>query len=147
MSVLLRQPQVFEGVLPLLVQRDPLDCSVADRPHEGRARHHLDPITPPHMHGVGHHYEITGFDELVWLDPKGLPVPGEVLQGSSYLIKAEDAAHRTDCPRHVQLEARSHVFVKGIPVVAVDRVESGSHDLHVLLRHRPPSIAQAQESA
>jgi hypothetical protein len=35
----------------------------------------------------------------------------------------------------------------GVPVLAVGRVNRGLDDLHVLLRHRPRSIAQAQESA
>src|SRR5207244_9665124 len=59
------------------------------------------------------------------------------LHDSPSLIRSEDAAPRTDCPREVQLEARSRVFEKkGIPVLAVVRVDIGLDDLHVLLRHR-----------
>ena len=41
----------------------------------------------------------------------------------------------------------SQILQRGLPVVGVERVESSPHDLHVLLRHRPRSIPQAQESA
>ena len=80
MSVLLRQPQVFEGVLPLLVHRDPLDCSVADCPHTGATNNHLDPVTPLQVLGPGHYYEITGFDEFVGLPPNGFPGLAEFLR-------------------------------------------------------------------
>jgi hypothetical protein len=36
---------------------------------------------------------------------------------------------------------------KRINVTRFPRFEAGSHDLHVLLRHRPRSIPQPQESA
>jgi hypothetical protein len=55
-SVLFRQPQSFECVLPLLVQRDPLDCSVADRPNKGGTSHRLDSVTPPAVHRPRNHY-------------------------------------------------------------------------------------------
>ena len=84
MSVLLRQAHGFEGVLPRLVHDHSLDCSVVDGPNPRDSDGHLDSVTSPQVAGVGHHYEIARFDELVWLDPKGLPVPGEVLLGSSY---------------------------------------------------------------
>jgi hypothetical protein len=59
-SVLLRQAKVFEGFLLLLIHGNPLDCSVADCPHKGDTRNHLDPATPLPVHGPGHYYEITG---------------------------------------------------------------------------------------
>ena len=37
----------------------------------GDARHHVDPFTPPHVQGLGHYYQITGFDEFVGLIPPG----------------------------------------------------------------------------
>src|SRR3954470_19510531 len=47
--------------------------------------------------------------------------------------------------------ARNHVGGKtvgpSVHVSCVPRLEPGAHDLHVLLRHRPRSIALAQESA
>ena len=69
MSVLLRQAHGFQGFLPLLVHRGPLDCSVADCPHPGGMTNHLDPATPLQVRGQGHYYEITGFDEFVGLQP------------------------------------------------------------------------------
>ena len=111
MSVLLGQPEIFERILSLLVQGDPLDCSVADCPHTGAKRgNQLDPATPLHVLGQGHHYEITGLDEFLGLHPNGFPGLAEVLPDSPSLIKSEDAAPRTDCPREVHLEARSRVF-------------------------------------
>src|SRR5262245_37627957 len=135
-SVLLRQAEIFERILRLLVHRDPLDCSVAEFVHIGATNNHLDPVTPLQVLGQGHYYEITGFDEFVGLHPSGFPSLAEFLQESPSLIKSEDAAPRTDCPREVQLEARSRVFDEGIPVLAVVRVDCGLDELHVLLRHR-----------
>src|SRR2546421_3793470 len=37
-------------------------------------------------------------------------------------------------------DARIARLTKGVHVPRVPRLEGGSHDLHVLLRHRPPSI-------
>src|SRR3954469_17962503 len=70
-SVLLREPQVFEGVLLVLVHDHPLDCSVADCEHKGETSHQLDPVTPPAVHRPRNHYKITGFDEFVGLQPSG----------------------------------------------------------------------------
>src|SRR5690242_21923401 len=94
-----------------------------------------------------HYHLITHLDEFVELDPKGLPARGEFLPNTLNLIKSEDAAPRTECPREVLLEARSRVLERGVPVPAVDGVDCSLDDLHVLLRHRPLSIPQAQESA
>ena len=80
MSVLLRQPHGFEGVLLLLIHDHPLDCSVADCPHIGATSSHLDPATPLHVLGPGHYHEITGFDEFVGLEPSGFPGLAEFLQ-------------------------------------------------------------------
>jgi hypothetical protein len=85
------------------------------------------------VHGQGHYDEITGFDEFVGLDPNGLPTRGEFLPRTPGLIKSVKAAVRTDCPRHVQFEARSHVLEHGVPVLAVGRVDCRLNDLHILL--------------
>src|SRR5206468_10159833 len=108
---------------------------------------HLDPVTPLQVLGPGHYYVITGFDEFVGLHPVGFPGLPEFLHDSPSLIKSEDAAPRTDCPREVQLEARSRVFHEGIRVLAVERVVPGLDDLHVLLRHRLRRMPQPQESS
>ena len=141
MSVLLRQPQVFEGVLPVLVHGAPLHCSVADCPHKGDTNNHLDSIASDHVARPRHYHVITHLDELVRLDPKGLPVPGEFLPSTPGLIKSVNAVHQTESPRHVQLEARSRVLERGVPVLAVDCVDIGLDDLHVLVRNnRSPHL-------
>ena len=52
----------------------------------------------------------------VGLDSKGLPgtrrIPPRLRRACS---RSVNAAHRTDCPRHVELEARSRVFERGVP--------------------------------
>src|SRR4029450_12578345 len=83
------------------------------------------------------YHVITHLDELVGLGPKGLPARGEFLPITPGPIKSVNAAVRTDCPRQVLLEARSRVLERGVPVPAVDGVDVGLDDLHVLLRHRP----------
>ena len=96
MSVLLRQPQGFEGVLPRLVHDHSLDCSVADCPHIDATNNCLDPATPLHVQGPGHYYEITGLDEFLGLQPSGFPDLADFLRDSPSLIKSEDAAPRID---------------------------------------------------
>ena len=45
--------------------------------------------------------------------------------------------------RAVPLEVGSGVLEYGVPLAPVDRSNNGTHDLDVLLRHRPRSIPQA----
>jgi hypothetical protein len=136
-SVLLRQAQIFERILPLLVHRDPLDCSIADCRHKGEPSLNLDSFASNHVARPRHYHVITHLDELVGLDPKGLPARGEFLPNTPNLIKSEGAAPRTECPREVRLCARSRVFEHGIQVLAVERVVCGLDDLDVLVRNTP----------
>ena len=74
MSVLLRQPHGFEGILPLLVHRDPLDrCRCGSSTQKAPRTSTSIPPRPFKCWVAGHYYEITGFDELVGLDPSGFP--------------------------------------------------------------------------
>ena len=47
----------------------------------------------------------------------------------------------------VPLDFGMHFSEQSVEIAAVERLDSGPHDLHVLLRHRPRSIPQAQEPA
>ena len=145
MSVLLRQPSGFEGILPILVETEALDSAIADRTHPGSASLDFDPVAPLRVPGVPRYHEITGFDYLVYLEANGFPHPEELVQEGAYLIKFEDTAHRADCPREVQLGVRTQVLERGLQVLPVESVDKGPHDLHVLLRHRPRSIPQTRE--
>ena len=49
--------------------------------------------------------------------------------------------------RPVELAFQAPAIQEGVEVSAIERLHRGAHDLHVLLRHRPRSIPQAQESA
>ena len=67
-------------------------------------------------------------------------------------LKLCQACRIPACPRNSSRSADHRdlgveVLDPRVEVVAIPRVEGGSHDLHVLLRHRPRSIPQAQESA
>ena len=64
-SVLLRQPHGFEGVLPLLVHDKAFDRSVADRPHLLDADRRLYPIATTVIDGAENDHVLTGIDELV----------------------------------------------------------------------------------
>ena len=143
MSILLRQPHGFEGVLPLLTKAAMHDAPVTDRPHKGRAHCDLDSIPAPVIAGIRRRYLIASFGELVYLGPNGFPQPEELVQEGAYLIKFEYAAHRADCAGEVELEVRVQLLERALPVSPVDGVANGPHDLQVLLRHRPRSIPQA----
>ena len=79
-SVLVRQAQGLEGVLPLLVHTGMLDAPATEGEDPGDTAAYLDPITPSHVHRPGHHYMITGLDEFVRFEPHGLPDLGEFVR-------------------------------------------------------------------
>ena len=137
MSVLLRQAEIFERILPLLVHRDPLDCSVADCPHKGATNNHLDPATPLQVLGPGHYYEITGFDESQDVAPP--------MDSPAFGKHASRFEHDVWIPK-LLYEGPKIVNVAGAVCHVEHRIASTS-GFNVLLRHRPRSIPQAQESA
>ena len=75
MSVLLRQPHGFEGLLPLLVDTEALDAPSRIVHTQAARAWHLDPVAPLAWSGDGHHHVIAGFDEFVWLDAERTPRP------------------------------------------------------------------------
>src|SRR3954447_17749570 len=97
-TVLLRQPHGFEGLLPLLVETDARDAPVADRPHPGSASLGFDPVATLDVNGDGRHHVLASFDELVCLDATGLPRANELVEEPSRLIEAVNGPPRTDRP-------------------------------------------------
>jgi hypothetical protein len=88
------------------------------------------------MKSAEEHYMLTGIDQLVDFEPYGVEGCGEVINEGPSLIGGVDATVGTECPRKVHLSARSGVLEPGVPILAVEGVDYGLDDLHVLLRHR-----------
>jgi hypothetical protein len=83
LSAFLRKTDCVDGILALLIQADPLDCSLTNRPHKSRAGYQIDPIATPHVGRLRHDDEITGLDELVGFKPNRLPALGEFFEEPS----------------------------------------------------------------
>lgn len=65
MSVLLRQPHGFEGLLPLPIHALAHEGPVADRKDVGGTCPHLDSVTPPKVNSAGHNHVLTDLNEFV----------------------------------------------------------------------------------
>jgi hypothetical protein len=145
MDVLLRhrllpQPHGFEGLRAVLIEAEPDHSAPAERPDPGRTSLHLDLTTARCVGSQGHNHVLPGLDEVVGLDPNGFPGLDESLNPVSPLIGALYPRVKTDRTRHVELAVRGHGFERHINLSPADGINGSANDLHVLLRHRPPSI-------
>src|SRR5262245_45517204 len=104
LSLLLGQLHGFEGFLTLLVHDHPLDCSVAERIGPGDPSLNLDAIAPHPMRRRRHDHVLTYVDELMRLDPHGLPAPVEVADRPLRPVSPIDPSMWAECPRQIQLE-------------------------------------------
>lgn len=102
-SDLLRQLCGFQGLFPLLVHRDALDCPVADRECPGDPSLDLDSITPHGAHRPRDDYVLTDLDELLRIDLNGLPTfiefppePLKLLQPIDAVLWTERSVHPLD---------------------------------------------------
>jgi DsbC/DsbD-like thiol-disulfide interchange protein len=97
---------------------------------------HLDPGASHRMKGPGHNHVLACLYELVRLNPCRCQPLGEIRPRLLHLTAPVHPTERTEGAREVVLEVRCCVSQRGIPVPAIPRVDGGSHNLDVLLRHR-----------
>ena len=146
MSVLLRQAHGFEGVRVVPEELQKNDLALAYRVD---ARHLQVSVrtAPCAMPDEPHRNAIAKIDEFAdELSGVSVPCVAELLQE----VHDGVAAHLRPWLRPTFRVPHDPVWVEqlapGVHVARVPQVEAGFHDLHVLLRHRPRSIAQvAQE--
>jgi hypothetical protein len=147
-SVLLRQPGGFKSGFAIVEPLQADDLSAVERPEvllvETDFYAALVPAGPERHEGE---YLVARVDQFVWFvrilyedGIKGLDDCGQAL--------APTASTRLDRIVGInELELLAHKVERPLPFAAIPRLVSSSHDLHVLPRHRPRSIPQAQESA
>ena len=103
------------------------------------------------MHAYGDDdHTVPGFDELVRLDCE--LVPSFDQRRPSTARRVPDRRRRTpgssrNPSASTSLQRRRRARTPPSSRASAERLDTRAHDLHVLLRHRPRSIPQAQESA
>ncbi len=149
MSVLLRQPDGFQGVRVVPISPHPHDPAAVHRPHGGNALVHdeatlsasaADPEEGDHViAGIDYLLDV-GFNLLERLEPPR--------DGVSDVLEATSGAPVAPKSRNVlPFDVRVVQLAERLPVALPLCFEHGPDNLHVLLRHRPRSIPQAQEPA
>jgi hypothetical protein len=153
-SGLLPQPHGFEGLGRLAVDDQPNDPPIPQRVHGCRAVHDLDAAAPStRSDPMDDHHSISRIDEPLRIEGELLPgVPDLGERPNQALIavvarRVEDPARLVDV--HLRIaelgEIRRHPPEAGqVPEKAL---MSLLDDLHVLLRHRLPSISPSRENA
>ena len=146
MSVLHRKPHGFEGV--------GVGPEVLDHDRPAPAKRHdigdLDSRVRSATDAVQHVMPddpVAGFDQADCLQFTGVPGGAELLEEPQDRIPAEVRSGLRPFVDRSHDDIRVVRIPKTFPIPPGPRLGPGSHDLHVFLRHRPRSIAQAQESA
>jgi hypothetical protein len=147
-SVLLRQPNGFEGFFPRSVLAHFDDLAAPILVHENLLAEDVGVsvrgmTTDPHRHDQ----VLVGVDVFLDLDSeirKEIQPPRDHLRNAFMTLKGAGfglVGHGP--PRNAPIE----VLQPSFEVVAVEGLNCLAINLHVLLRHRPRSIPQAQDSA
>src|SRR4051812_25976621 len=144
MSVLVRKPRGFEGFGRLHVPLKANDSPVTDIDHGRRVEHKLDAAALTALvFALENHHPVAGIDELLWLDP--MVVPNLVVLGLDDLADLVEATRDDlafpDTPNGpVQLDVRLEQIQRPVPIPSPQGFGRAPNNLHVLLRHRAPSI-------
>jgi len=150
MSVLVGEPHGFKGSCSVVSEVRPLGgLPVAERPHVPDIRLNLDAASLPATGRADEREHLVAcIDHFFGLPARVSPfpyVPLAVDPGPRLIATTQNhGVHET--PREVENKLRG-CEVPNCLVPLVKQGVDAPHKLHVLLRHRPRSIAQAQESA
>jgi hypothetical protein len=142
-SLLLRKPHGFEGLGPVVVDRSPYELSVAHGPYGGWSRLDFDPTSLAARAYLDMHENaiLPDPDEVPRLHVHVFPRRQKVLEhppnGFATVIDSGVGADRS---REVVFEIRMDMLEGSVQAIAVECLKGSTHDLHVLLRHRPRSI-------
>jgi len=152
-SVLLRQPGGFEGLRRVHVGTTVHDLGVAKRHDVGDRHLDVHPMLRPTPMASKQDNPISGINVLLGdhaecaVLPKVhvlAPLAAEAIVAAKRLgIRKKLGWKLVDAVRVQYLEHRADIF----DVHSLGRLDCPAQSLHVLLRHRPRSIPQAQESA
>ena len=147
MSVLLRQPYGFEGLHVVREIFDSENLALADRIDLSPLQVSIRATAPAmpnetHRDPVASRSEVADRFYLV-----GVPGLAEMLELTHDRLPTYKRAWLGPPLRRPHDGVWVVQLTNGIHVPRVPCLEGRSHDLHVLLRHRPRSIPQLQESA
>ena len=129
-------PTALRASCFVLIQARAHDHAVADRPGPSVSSLYPDSIASDEMFRRRHDHVLTFLDELVRLDPYGLPALEKVDEHPLCLFSTIDPWHWADRPRQIKLEVRRYVSKGGLPVASHGSIQRGADDLHVLVRNR-----------
>ena len=148
--ILLGEPHGFEGRGRIHVSLDTNDASAAHFEDDRRLGLELDSAAPPApVFALQHDNAIAGVDEVLRLEAALIPcIEVLFLEDLHELFRAtRDPALLKAADGATELEIRIDQLRHAVPIASQGGVVRAAHYLHVLLRHRPRSIPQAQESA
>ena len=91
-------------------------------------------------------HAVAQITNVLAVDPPGAEVLNEIREPAPHTVEADEAALQCREPMLV-LNFGIHSLKNAFDVAAIHRLDGRSKSFHVLLRHRPRSIPQAQESA
>ena len=146
MSVLLRQPHGFEGFFRVAKWPKADYPSFAEGQDVSGARFSFDPAALAAIVDSPHEQDdVTDAEFVVNIEANDFPRIVHVLDVFPHpRVASVTTAHRES---RAPVDIRIGQGNKARQVASLDRVDDFVGQPNVLLRHRPPSIPQAQESA
>src|SRR5829696_7543219 len=137
---LLPQPGGFEGFFHCLEHRQPHDLAFAEDPNMSGVGHRFDSASPADSNQSNRSDDLVScVDEVLRLHPPGSPLlANEPHELPDSFMTAKDKGVKGP-PRQVINDFRVEHAVVHL-ATAVEVLVAPPHHLHVLLRHRPPSI-------
>ena len=149
MSVLLRQTHGFEGLTCLVVAVNRADLSLAEEKDIAcpDCRGHAACATSAH-HARDHHNSIIRFEDGFHFDSESQSPDPFVGEASQALMATELGSHHVgEAPDQPPFSIICMTRKPGVEIAVIERLKGAADGLNVLLRHRPRSIPQVQESA
>jgi hypothetical protein len=90
---------------------------------------------------------IIDLPDVLNVEVEGRPCLKGICKCTSCALVTSIAPSLQDVSGQQQFDVRMEAVDPRLRILCFERPKRGPHDLHVLLRHRPRSIPQAQESA
>src|SRR5918992_3245864 len=136
------QPRGFEGFFHCLEHSQPHDLAFAEGPNVSGVGHRFDSALPADPNQTNRSDDlISRVDEVLGLHPPGCPLlPDEPKELPDSFMTAKDKGVKGP-PRQVINDFRVEDAVVHL-ATTVEVLVATPHYLHVLPRHRPPSISR-----
>jgi hypothetical protein len=96
---------------------------------------------------ANHDHSVTSVNELILLSVHSIPYVVRVGQPLSKAVYPDVRLGIEHISSGIEHDLGVRELDRSLSLAAIQRFKDALRDLHVLLRHRPRSIPQAQESA